>query len=226
MIINCPSCKTRYKVDPAQFGPKGRRVRCTACSNLWTEKAPDNLPQPVDLGASPMEDAAEQAAARRCASRLAAGPRAAPEEKRGGAKGWMALAIVVIAILSAGALAKDSIIHAWPPAERLYTVIGFPVTGPKSWLNIEVVGHDQVIKDGRTILILRGKVTNISEKVRDVPKLQAWIRAEDARELATWVFPADKARLVPGEAAGFITRFQNPPAGAAALSVDFSDKEK
>ena len=209
MIINCPSCKTRYKVEPAQFGPKGRRVRCTACGNLWTEKPPQDFPQPVDLEAPLVHDAP-----------------AAPREKRGGAMGWAALVTVVAAIILVGALAQESITRAWPPAQRLYMAIGFSGAGPKSWLKIEVVNHDQAIKGGRTILVLKGKVTNISDEVRDVPQLQAWIRAADARELANWTFSADQDRLLPGETARFVTRFQNPPAGAAARSVDFCGEGK
>ena len=48
----------------------------------------------------------------------------------------------------------------------------------------------------------------------------------DASELANWTFSADQARLLPGETARFVTRFQNPPAGASALSIDFSSKGK
>ncbi len=47
MIITCPSCSARYKLDPAQFGPEGRRVRCTKCAHVWTELPPDDLPRPV-----------------------------------------------------------------------------------------------------------------------------------------------------------------------------------
>ncbi len=231
MIINCPSCKTRYKVDPAQFGPKGRRVRCTACGNLWTERSPEDFPQPVDPDAPLVQDIPDPASAAPTAAHSgAAGPpadaREAPGEKRGSAMGWAALVTVVAAIFIVGALARHSIVRAWPPAQRLYMAIGFPTAGPKSWLNIEVVSHDQAIKGGRTILVVKGKVTNTSDEVRDVPQLQAWIRAEDARELANWTFSADQTRLLPGETARFVTRFQNPPAGAAALSVDFSNKGK
>jgi two-component system cell cycle response regulator CpdR len=183
MIINCPSCKTRYKVEPAQFGAKGRRVRCTACGNLWTQRPPEDFPQPVDLDAPLPEDAAEQASARRRAAWRAGGVRAAPEKKRGGALGWAALVMVVATVIMVGALAQESITRTWPPAQRLYTAIGFSATGPKSWLKLEVVSHDQAIKDGRTILILKGKVTNISDEVREVPKTNVPLREFVSRAL-------------------------------------------
>ncbi|MDX6750307.1 DUF3426 domain-containing protein [Geminicoccaceae bacterium 1502E] len=35
MIINCPSCDTSYKIDPAVLGGQGRKVRCTSCGVRW-----------------------------------------------------------------------------------------------------------------------------------------------------------------------------------------------
>lgn len=231
MIINCPSCKARYKVEPTQFGPKGRRVRCTACGNLWTEKPPQDFPQPVEPEMTSIEgtsepDSAMLGSSAETAAGLPVDEAEAPGTQRGNARGWVALVAVVVAIFVVGALARESIVRAWPPAQRLYMAIGFPADNSKPSLNIEVVSHDQTIKDGRTILVVKGKVTNTSDEVHDVPKLHAWIRAVDARELANWTFSANQTRLLPGETVQFVTRFQNPPAGAAALSINFSKDGK
>lgn len=230
MIINCPSCKSRYKVEPEQFGAKGRRVRCTACGNLWKEKPPEDFPQPVEPEASLEQDGREEvsateATANSSVDRLEADTNEASGGKRGNARGWAALVVVVGAIFIVGVLAQESIVRYWPPAQRLYMAIGFPSFESKSRLNIEIVSHDQAVKDGRTILIVKGKVTNTSDEVRDVPKLQAWIRTSDAKELANWTFSANQVRLLPGETSRFVTRFQNPPAGAAALKIDFANNE-
>ncbi|MBM3569627.1 MAG: DUF3426 domain-containing protein [Alphaproteobacteria bacterium] len=34
MLIACPKCGTRFRVDPAMLGA-GRRVRCTVCDQVW-----------------------------------------------------------------------------------------------------------------------------------------------------------------------------------------------
>ncbi|MGL4729134.1 MAG: MJ0042-type zinc finger domain-containing protein [Bosea sp. (in: a-proteobacteria)] len=35
MLIVCPTCASEYRVEPAQLGPEGRRVRCSSCNNDW-----------------------------------------------------------------------------------------------------------------------------------------------------------------------------------------------
>jgi hypothetical protein len=160
----------------------------------------------------------------------AAGPNR-PDADRKKAKGqsspvfgWIALVTVVLAVLVGGVLSRDSIVRAWPPAQRLYEAAGLAAMGDAAWLRIEVVSHNHTVEDDRTFLVVRGKVTNTSGKVREVPELQAWIRGEDSRELANWTFTAAQTRLLPGETASFITRFQNPPSGGTGLAIDFAHK--
>ena len=40
MIIACPSCNSRYLLDPAKIGRDGRRVRCAKCGHTWAQTAP------------------------------------------------------------------------------------------------------------------------------------------------------------------------------------------
>ncbi|MDX1486100.1 MAG: zinc-ribbon domain-containing protein [Alphaproteobacteria bacterium] len=219
MIITCPSCQTRYKVDPASFGAKGRRVRCSNCDNMWTERPAEDLPKRVDAEAPPERDAPSEVLDAEAAAEDGA-------KGRGSAMGWGALGAVVIAVVAGAVLARESIVRWWPPAQRLYVAAGIPVPVGKAGLAVEVLSHDHAVQGGRIILIVKGKVTNISGEVRDVPKLRAWIRGKDASELANWTFAAGQSRLLPGETVPFVTRFQNPPAGAAALAIDFSGTEK
>jgi predicted Zn finger-like uncharacterized protein len=48
MILTCPACSTRYRTDPDNFRPEGRRVRCSACGDVWFQTPP---PEPEDIGA-------------------------------------------------------------------------------------------------------------------------------------------------------------------------------
>ncbi|GEJ56093.1 hypothetical protein AMYX_08340 [Anaeromyxobacter diazotrophicus] len=35
MIITCPSCQTRFRLDPDRLGPTGARIRCSACKAVF-----------------------------------------------------------------------------------------------------------------------------------------------------------------------------------------------
>ncbi len=46
MIVTCPSCSTRFYLDPALLGFGGRRVRCRKCSHVWLQESEDDEPTP------------------------------------------------------------------------------------------------------------------------------------------------------------------------------------
>src|SRR5690606_17469788 len=66
MILSCPSCATRYVLDPARLRPSGRTVRCARCAHTWHAEAPavslaeSEARQPVITNPPP---AAEESAA-------------------------------------------------------------------------------------------------------------------------------------------------------------------
>lgn len=241
MIITCPSCSTRYKLDPAQFGPDGRRVRCTKCAHVWTEMPADDLPRaiPAEAAPDPSTDAGAQAAAGESPPRLDAGERMTPppaarsaraaaqhraQEKTGRRwrAGWLVLILVVASLGVSLVLARESVIRAWPPAERLYTLLGIEGPRPGAGLNIKVTEHRQDM-DGKTVvLIVKGEVANTSNSVRDVPRLKATLRTDRGAVVADWTFATAQARLLPGETAPFVTRLENPEKEGTVLNIDFT----
>ncbi len=241
MIITCPSCSTRYKLDSAQFGPEGRRVRCTNCAHVWTQMPADDLPlilepPPVQAAAGDGVPGAEPevpASAPRerltpppaaLAARAAAQRRAQEQAQKGrrGRAGWLVLALVVVSIGAALVLARETVVRAWPPAERLYAALGVDGPRPGSGLAIKVTEHRQDL-DGKTVvLIVKGEVTNTSKDVQDVPRLKASLRTERGAVVANWTFATAQARLLPGETAPFVTRLDNPAKEGTVLNIDFS----
>ncbi len=56
MHLNCPSCESRFVIDPAALGPSGREVRCGRCGHAWHAEpgaaaAEDQSPLPTPLQA-------------------------------------------------------------------------------------------------------------------------------------------------------------------------------
>jgi len=45
MILSCPACRTRFRIDAALLGRDGRKVRCAKCTHVW-RVGPDGTPIP------------------------------------------------------------------------------------------------------------------------------------------------------------------------------------
>lgn len=57
MIITCPSCQTRYRVQTDALSAAGRQVQCATCATTWV--ATPSFPQPVERSEDPDPDADE-----------------------------------------------------------------------------------------------------------------------------------------------------------------------
>lgn len=65
MLIECPSCASRYVIDAAKIGDEGRNVRCASCQKEWFVTQADAIepePQPASSpAASPAASAGAEA---------------------------------------------------------------------------------------------------------------------------------------------------------------------
>lgn len=235
MIITCPSCSSRYKVDPAKFGDGGRKVRCSNCDHVWRVLPPDDLPrrltaEPSLSSAGAQNSAMETGSGRpgRAGRRTEAVARPAssgrPGQKATGRRsraGWVALVVFMAALVAGVVLGREAVVQAWPPAARLYSALGLQPALPGAGLDIRITSHDRTVVDDRPVLVVRGEVTNTTGDVVTVPKLEAVLRDGEGARLRAWTFAAAQTRLLPGETAPFSTQIEEPPSGAAALNIDF-----
>ena len=55
MIVACPKCKTRYKVDDAKIGDQGMKLRCAKCATIFkvVKKPAEGAPPPSVTAAPP-----------------------------------------------------------------------------------------------------------------------------------------------------------------------------
>jgi predicted Zn finger-like uncharacterized protein len=250
MILSCSACSTRFLVDPALLGPEGRMVRCAKCGHQWTQTPPDDSADDSaeDAAADSADDLAEDAAGDAAGDAatesldnpasdatpppLEAGPREIPTgsdlpafprkpPRRGGALGWLALALVVIAVLGGGTVARNEIVAFWPPAAQLYELAGLEIESLPFGLELHNVKQSQRTEDGVPVLIIEGEVKNISKFSYEVPKLRAALKNAEQKEIKNWIFSAVQTRLLPGESAPFVTQVKDPPSKATGVTITF-----
>jgi predicted Zn finger-like uncharacterized protein len=248
MILQCPECSTRFALDARKLGESGRKVKCGRCGHVWFQD------RPADAAVAPAYAdrayADQAAAAAATAPAMAAEPGAdagpavtgrrpfVPERsglpstqirpRRGRvAAGWAALILLVAAVITIGAAARDEIVALWPPALKLYETIGLEVetaalptdaaigTGLAfGRLVTEITGSGPERR-----LIVRGEVMNTSDVERDVPPLQVTLTDGAGSAVGGWTFEVERRRLAPGESAPFAATADDWPAQATGVEV-------
>lgn len=218
MILTCPSCQTRYTVDPLKLGPSGRNVRCDNCGHTW-HQAPV-VETPTAFMASPVgvEDDFTL-----LARRSGGGAKSPTKPKTAaGPIGWVAL-IAVIVLGGAGIVAwRQEIVKLWPPSAKLYDTIGMPVRVVGEGLDLQEIQY--VRNDETNTLVVQGSIVNISKQPREVPPLRAMITTATRQELKSWTFTTGVIVLLPGDKAAFKTELNDLPKGGSDLAVTFAEK--
>ena len=224
MIISCSACSTRYLVDPALIGLDGREVRCAKCGHQWIQAPPEDTPEPPPL--PPLEPEIrsisedETTADASVATNLPAVSQ--PPGRRTSGLAW-ALLLLLVGVFVGGVVARHEVIAAWPPAARLYERLGLATPSYDGLLTVRNGSSAYQQEDGKPVLVVQGEVVNTSSALQNVPKLRASLR-ENGREVQSWMFQATQSRLLPGEAASFVTRFKEPSPSATDLTITFIDE--
>ncbi|MDA0786147.1 MAG: zinc-ribbon domain-containing protein [Proteobacteria bacterium] len=218
MILSCPDCRTRFAIDAAHLAPDGRRVKCGKCAHVWYESMPeleDDPPIPIEVTPyDPKEDGANTRRNLPALRQLRSG--------RGARTAWMVSAALLVAILAVLWFGRGPIALAVPQAETLYASIGIDAFPPPG----EGLEVEFSVSAAGGKLALKGEVINVSNGARDIPELYVLISDGDKNILKSWSFMIGTARLGPGERASFTSQTEEVPAGAANVSVLFTNPDE
>jgi predicted Zn finger-like uncharacterized protein len=216
MIVTCPECSTRYLVDPRALGVSGRLVRCAHCSHTWHQAPPEDAPRRIEMpatGIDPMLGGEER-------FQLPAVTR--PRRSSWAIVGWLVLALILAGIGVGSVWARDQVVGWWPPAARLYALVGLPVVQPGTGLELRKVTPTREVENGLPTLVIEGEVANVSNVARPVPKLKVILRDSNDHELQAWTFAVTDERLLPGASVPFRTSVTQPSEAATGVVVTFA----
>jgi predicted Zn finger-like uncharacterized protein len=248
MILVCPNCAARYEVDGTKFPAEGRKVRCKKCGHVWHQAAeadraeieaaifnPQSEPEPVlarspepepepGWRAPPIEE--DEAASAADEDFQLDEPAIARPAKRGMggalvALGWVALVAVILVIGWSAANYRSQIVGIWPQSASLFSRLGMAVN--TRGLDFAEIRHMTQTEDGQPVLVITGKVVNVSGKRLDVPPLRVTLSDENKHGIYDWTFTPSSAALAPGQSVAFRTRLSNPPSATRHVELRFAD---
>jgi predicted Zn finger-like uncharacterized protein len=163
MILSCPSCRTRYRVDEGEL-VSGRTLRCANCGHTWHHAAAPPPPSPTPRVPRPAPSAP-------AVSRVEAAPLAG----RSGRPAVVVFLVLILLIAAAIGLyaGRHKLIALWPPAARLYALVRAAPQPLGAGLTIGEIMPKRTPEG----LIIKGEVTNTSKVERQVPPLRIALRA-------------------------------------------------
>ena len=215
MIVTCTSCSKRYLVDARALGASGRNVRCAGCGKTWFLPAPPDA-IPADL-ASPAPAIDIEAERRERRVQL---PAVKPSRGRTPLIAWGVLVVAIVAAVWGLILERAYVMSVWPPATKLYGLLGYRQTMADLGLNIKfsVSRRDE---NDQPVVAVDGQVTNVSALTRDVPKLHVALHDGNDRELQGVDVAVADQRLLPGASVPFHATILQPAKAATTVVVSF-----
>ncbi len=213
MIVSCPACESRFEVDQAQLGPDGRIVRCGKCSNCWHQMPED------DPRAALAEEPTPPPIRRRPAP---------PPRKRGYGTliGWILLLLFVGGVAAGGWLERERIVAEFPQLRDVYALLGVPVEPPGPIFKLGEVKTERSEADGDTVIVVRGVVSNISDRKQSLPPLRVQLTDSAGAVVHEWSFEPPQKELDAGGVVAFESQTRNPPDTAQNLNISIEGDQQ
>lgn len=219
MIISCPTCQTRYQINPASLGAAGRTVRCSSCGNRWFVEPFTTAPTPAAEVPEPPEPASGPE------------PRPQPEPEpeafvprrpaeRGSLLGWLTFTLVVL-LLTAAVAGRNEIAAQFPTVLPVYQSLGLPVR-LQLGLEFRELGSMRFEEGGKDVLVVSGAVENVGANERLVPRIRIGILDATRRELDVELIEPPQASLEQGATARFEARIEDLSPEARNFTVTFA----
>lgn len=156
------------------------------------------------------------------ADREAVAPLSKPKSLAAKMAGYCLALLIFGALIVTVFLYKNKIVIAWPPAALFYEMAGSPVALKGEGLIVESLSATVLNnKQNQDVLIVKGRVVNLTADAIEVPKIQARLRSLDGRNLEQWIIDAPVDRVEAGESFAFTSEYPNAPAAVGSVNLMF-----
>ena len=151
---------------------------------------------------------------------------APPEPENRGARGglvlgWLLLLLVVVGIVAGGWAFREQVVAQVPQAAKIYRLAGVEVPALGAGLELRDVTRTRRLVDGRSLLVIEGRVFNTTDRAKQLPALEVALYDAAGDEVARWRVKAQAESAECGRLHAFETRRENPPETAREFALSF-----
>ncbi|MAL79413.1 MAG: hypothetical protein CMN55_09915 [Sneathiella sp.] len=228
MILTCPSCATRYSIDPVTIGPEGRAVKCAKCGHKWREFQPDDMPKPV-AAAEPAQPEPQPEEGLSIEQMTAPRKAPAPPQKKGKRSwiGWFLLLLLVMLLVAGAYFARNIVVQLWPGSAPLYQSLRIDVE-TRNMLGLEI--HDlktrSILQNDVTTLTVSGIIKNVTASPQPLPRIRIALIDGDGQTVYSWTTTVEEPQVMPWGQVEFSSSMNQPPEEAKNVKVDLIDPER
>lgn len=131
---------------------------------------------------------------------------------------WLSLTLLLLF------LGQKTVVRHWPSTALLYKSMGFDVKAPGEGIRLSEIVSEQRTEKGGRVLVVEGKMTNMSEGDIPYPALRVALKNAQGEVLKEWKLEAGLTVLSSGEAIPLALHLPDMPGGGAAIEVGVRDK--
>jgi predicted Zn finger-like uncharacterized protein len=220
MILTCPECASRYFVDDARVGPKGRSVRCASCGHTW-RTAGVEVETTIALTA-PGVDVVPDARDAPLPERIRAEALEKKKTRQAVAAGvaWASLGAGFIVLALAAVLFRVDVVRLFPKTASAYAFAKMPVN--PTGLALENVQGQPNLIGGRAALSVTGLERNVEAGPRSSMPLRVVLYDKSGKRITSAVAAPPAKIIAPGDTRPFAVTFIDPPSNLSDFVVQFA----
>jgi predicted Zn finger-like uncharacterized protein len=123
------------------------------------------------------------------------------------------------AVLAALLIWRAEVVRLAPQTAQIFAAIGLPVN--LRGVAFEDLGITEETHEGVPVMVVQGRIVNITKHDAEVPRLRFAVRNKAGVEIYAWTALPDQNELKAGESMPFRSRLASPPAESKDVLVRF-----
>ena len=233
MILTCPQCETKFKIDQKILVPAGKTVRCSSCKHKWFQPVEGDEIRDVEDSKVPIserdknddipdgvkprpEDDEDKLAKNKDLKNESKPPKEkVPTKALAGSVAAATVLFLFIAIIVI--LFRSSLATSMPGSRVVFDALGLEYTLPG-----EGLAFDQLrLEKNESAVGITGFILNLTSEELIVPNMTVTISDKDGKVLRTWKVAPPQRMIEPDGKMQFTAEFEGHFEAAESADIRF-----